>query len=168
MQLFQINQSEESSKITINAHTPSCPLHELPITWAAHYRCFTLDHTIKDVPKCSIEHYCLSAHLYISTCHNYVNILSRDPAWWQTSWQCPASSPPLDDSPVFPPASCCPALGHCEGGQWPLWPSAQWQILIYCPPPYPLTQSYITPTFMLLELTNVFTEKTNCAEITGK
>ena len=32
MQLFQINQSEESSKITINAHTPSCPLHELPIT----------------------------------------------------------------------------------------------------------------------------------------
>ena len=36
------NQSEESSKITINAHTPSCPLHELPITWAAHYPCFTL------------------------------------------------------------------------------------------------------------------------------
>ena len=32
MQLFQINQSEESSKITINAHTTSCPLHELPIT----------------------------------------------------------------------------------------------------------------------------------------
>ena len=29
MQLFQINQSEESSKITINAHTPNCPLHEL-------------------------------------------------------------------------------------------------------------------------------------------
>ena len=42
MQLFQINQSEESSKITINAHTPSCPLHELPITWAAHYRWITL------------------------------------------------------------------------------------------------------------------------------
>ena len=37
MQLFQINQSEESSKITINAHTTSCPLHEQPITWAAHY-----------------------------------------------------------------------------------------------------------------------------------
>ena len=32
MQLFQINQSEESSKFTINAHTTSCPLHELPIT----------------------------------------------------------------------------------------------------------------------------------------
>ena len=32
MQLFQINQSEESSKITINAHTTSFPLHELPIT----------------------------------------------------------------------------------------------------------------------------------------
>ena len=37
MQLFQINQSEESSKITINAHTTSCPLHQLPITSAAHY-----------------------------------------------------------------------------------------------------------------------------------
>ena len=42
MQLFQINQSEESSKITINAHTTSCPLHEQPITWAAHYRWSTL------------------------------------------------------------------------------------------------------------------------------
>ena len=42
MQLFQINQSEESSKITINAHTRNCPLHELPITLAAHYWCFTL------------------------------------------------------------------------------------------------------------------------------
>ena len=35
--LFQINQSEESSKITINAHTTSCPLRQLPITSAAHY-----------------------------------------------------------------------------------------------------------------------------------
>ena len=33
MQLFQINQSEESSKITLNAHTPTCPF----ITWTAHY-----------------------------------------------------------------------------------------------------------------------------------
>ena len=32
MQLFQINQCEESSEITINTHTTSCPLHELPIT----------------------------------------------------------------------------------------------------------------------------------------
>ena len=31
-QLFQVYQSEESSKIIIKAHTPSCPLHELPIT----------------------------------------------------------------------------------------------------------------------------------------
>ena len=37
MQLFQINQSEESSKITINAHTPNCPLHELPITGVLLY-----------------------------------------------------------------------------------------------------------------------------------
>ena len=35
MQLFQINQSEEISKITINVHTSSCPLHELPITTAS-------------------------------------------------------------------------------------------------------------------------------------
>ena len=35
MQLFQINQSEESSKITINAHTTCCPLHQLPITTAS-------------------------------------------------------------------------------------------------------------------------------------
>ena len=35
MQLFQINQSEEISKITINAHTTSCPLHQLPITTAS-------------------------------------------------------------------------------------------------------------------------------------
>ena len=35
MQLFQINQCEESSKITINAHTTSCPLHQLPITTAS-------------------------------------------------------------------------------------------------------------------------------------
>ena len=35
MQLFQVNQSEESSKITINAHTISCPLHQLPITTAS-------------------------------------------------------------------------------------------------------------------------------------
>ena len=33
--LFQINQCEESSKITINAHTTSCPLHLLPITTAS-------------------------------------------------------------------------------------------------------------------------------------
>ena len=33
-QLFYINQSEESSKININAHTTSC---QLPITSAAHY-----------------------------------------------------------------------------------------------------------------------------------
>ena len=37
MQLFQINQREESSKIPINAHTPSCPLHELPITFPVFY-----------------------------------------------------------------------------------------------------------------------------------
>ena len=42
MQLFQINQSEESSKITINAHTQTahsmnCPLHELPITGVLLY-----------------------------------------------------------------------------------------------------------------------------------
>ena len=34
-QLFQINQSKESSKITINTHTTSCPLHQLPITTAS-------------------------------------------------------------------------------------------------------------------------------------
>ena len=33
--LFQINQSEESSKITVNAHTTSCPLHQLPNTTAS-------------------------------------------------------------------------------------------------------------------------------------
>ena len=35
MQLFQINQSDESSKITINAHTTCCPLHQLPIKTAS-------------------------------------------------------------------------------------------------------------------------------------
>ena len=35
MQLIQINQREESSKITINAHTNSCPLHQMPITTAS-------------------------------------------------------------------------------------------------------------------------------------
>ena len=35
VQLFQINQNKESSKITINAHTTSCPLHQLPITTAS-------------------------------------------------------------------------------------------------------------------------------------
>ena len=115
--------------------------------------------------KCSIEHR-LSAHLYISTCHNYVNILSRDPAWWQTSWQCPALLPTIRWQPCISPSFLLASTGSQRG--WPLWPGAQWQILIYCPPPYSLTQSYITPTFMLLELTNVFTEKTNCAEITGK
>ena len=34
MQLFQINQSEESSKITINAHTTSGQLHQQSITSA--------------------------------------------------------------------------------------------------------------------------------------
>ena len=42
MQLFQINQSEESNKISINSHTNSGPLHEQPITLAAHYRWNTL------------------------------------------------------------------------------------------------------------------------------
>ena len=38
MQLFQINQNEESSKITINAHTISCQSHkQRSITSAAHY-----------------------------------------------------------------------------------------------------------------------------------
>ena len=37
MQLFQIYQSEESHKITINAHTPNCPLYELPITGVLLY-----------------------------------------------------------------------------------------------------------------------------------
>ena len=32
MQLFQINQSEESSKISINSYTTSFPSHEQPIT----------------------------------------------------------------------------------------------------------------------------------------
>ena len=35
MQFFQINQSEEISKITINAHTTSFPLYQLPITTAS-------------------------------------------------------------------------------------------------------------------------------------
>ena len=34
-QLFQVYQSEESSKIIINAHTTICPLHKLPITTAS-------------------------------------------------------------------------------------------------------------------------------------
>ena len=38
MQLFQINQSEESSKITVNAHTTSCPLHQLSITTVSTLR----------------------------------------------------------------------------------------------------------------------------------
>ena len=38
MQLFQINQSEERSKITLNAHTTRCPLHELPITDGILYK----------------------------------------------------------------------------------------------------------------------------------
>ena len=38
MQLFQVNQSEESSKITINAHTISRQSHkQRSITSAAHY-----------------------------------------------------------------------------------------------------------------------------------
>ena len=35
MQLFQINQSEESSKISINAHTTCGQLHQRPITTAS-------------------------------------------------------------------------------------------------------------------------------------
>ena len=59
MQLFQINQSEESSKITINAHTPSCPLHELPITWAAHYRWITLYYDVEDKERhCGVICHC--------------------------------------------------------------------------------------------------------------
>ena len=37
MQLFHINQSSRSSKITINAHTTSCWLHQRSITSAVHY-----------------------------------------------------------------------------------------------------------------------------------
>ena len=37
MQLFQVNQSEESSKITINAHTISRQSHKRSITSAVHY-----------------------------------------------------------------------------------------------------------------------------------
>ena len=36
-QLFQINQSEESGKITINAHATSSQLHKRSITSAVHY-----------------------------------------------------------------------------------------------------------------------------------
>ena len=42
--LFQIYQSEESIKITINAHTNSCPLHQLPIKTA--YTLPTLDYLV--------------------------------------------------------------------------------------------------------------------------
>ena len=37
MQLFQINQSKESSKNTINAHTTSGRLHQRSITSSVHY-----------------------------------------------------------------------------------------------------------------------------------
>ena len=37
MQLFQINQSEEYSKINENAHTTCGQLHQQPITSAANY-----------------------------------------------------------------------------------------------------------------------------------
>ena len=37
MRLFQVNQSEESSKITINVHTTSGQLHPLSITTASTY-----------------------------------------------------------------------------------------------------------------------------------
>ena len=36
-QLFQINQSEESSNMIINAHTTSCQSHQQSITSAVHY-----------------------------------------------------------------------------------------------------------------------------------
>ena len=37
MQLFQINQSEDSSKITIMYDNPSGQLHQRSITWAFNY-----------------------------------------------------------------------------------------------------------------------------------
>ena len=93
MQLFQINQSEESSKITINAHTPSCPLHELPITWAAHYRWITLVSFIS--AKSKRAHIWLW-HLALTTISDYflnsfptiwppwpVQVISKVTIWWQ-------------------------------------------------------------------------------------
>ena len=45
MQLFQINQSEESSKITVNAHTASGQSHQQSIISAAHYnRIYSMSH----------------------------------------------------------------------------------------------------------------------------
>ena len=37
MQLFQINQSEESSKITIMSYTTCVQLHQRPVTSASSY-----------------------------------------------------------------------------------------------------------------------------------
>ena len=60
MKLLQINQSEENSKITINAHTTSCPLHQLPITTAStllfvSYLCSSLE---------NIFHHMSSVHIW--------------------------------------------------------------------------------------------------------
>ena len=53
--LFQKNQSEESSKITINAHTTSFPLHQLPITSASTLKCHTDIHCFSLVDGLNIE-----------------------------------------------------------------------------------------------------------------
>ena len=42
MQLFQINQSEESSKITKMSHITCVQLHQRPITSASNYNRITL------------------------------------------------------------------------------------------------------------------------------
>ena len=50
MQLFQINQSEDSSKITIMSNTPCVQLHQRTITSASNYNRITV-HILSDNPS---------------------------------------------------------------------------------------------------------------------
>ena len=73
-QLLKINQSEESSKINVNAHTTSCPLHQMPITSAAHY-----NHIYS---SCKIEHW---TDIYLLTIVSLQRLRTR----WRQRWRTP-------------------------------------------------------------------------------
>ena len=98
MQLFQINQSEESSKITIMSDTPCGQLHQRPITSASNYNCITLLNDKLSLPERQAGR-CLIWLSYSKHCQTWLTCLDpgdllRDdvswPPWPAASARCPA------------------------------------------------------------------------------